>query len=100
MNRRTLLCALAAALLCFTSLSLQPGSLSAEQREKPAEEPAGAAGRFRIHQTRLSNREDYTILLDTVTGRTWVLGLSRDGSKLSWFDLGLPPLDNKAQERR
>src|SRR5438874_1845620 len=101
MAGKTLASIVFAAVLCFLVLGTRAPNLSAQPKEKPPEEaPAGPPGKYKIHQARLSTREDYTLLLDTTTGRTWVLGLSRDGSKLAWFDLGVPPLDNKAQERR
>ena len=68
------------------------------QPREPA--PAGAVGKYKIHEVRLPNREEYTLLLDTSTGRTWVLGLSRDGSRLAWFDMGPLPLDSKPPEKR
>ncbi len=100
MQRTTLICVLVAGALLAAFLVPQANYLFAQHKERQVEEPAAGAGRYRIHQARLSNREDYTLLLDSVTGRTWVLGLSRDGTKLAWFDLGLPPTNDKVQERR
>jgi hypothetical protein len=76
-------------------------TLWAQPREKPVEvAPAGPVGKYKIHEVRLPNGEDHTVLLDTSTGRTWVLGLSRDGSRLAWFDMGPLPLDNKPPDKR
>src|SRR5438067_1024079 len=86
----------AAAVLGLALAGLGAPTLTAQPRDKAPDEPAG---KYRIHQARLSNREDYTLLLDTTTGRTWVLGLSRDGSRLSWFDLGLPTVDRPVERK-
>jgi hypothetical protein len=76
--------------------------LRAQPREKPVEAtaPAGPVDKYKIHEVRLANGEEYTLMIDTATGRSWVLGLSRDGSKLAWFDMGPLPLDNKPPERK